>query len=243
VILNRTAANRLGFKEPADAVGEYVYWGLRAEASKCVVVGVIEDYHQESLKEPIKPLFFVVLNGPTMTLKLTNASSKNVSQSLDVIRNAWVKFFPNNPFDYSFLEDNYNKQYEGDEQIARLFNMFCLLAVAISCLGILALSLFSIGRRIKEISIRKVLGASVLNLLRLLTKEYLMLIVVAAMIAVPISYWGIQQWLNGFAVRISLNIVIFFIPIAVIVVIGLATVGSQALKAALRNPVENLKHD
>jgi putative ABC transport system permease protein len=243
VILNRTATQRLGFVKPDEAIGEFIYWGVRKEASKCVIVGVIEDYHQESLKEPIKPLFYTVLNGPTMTLKLTDGASKNMSQALLAIQNAWSKFFPDNPFDYSFLEDDYNSHYAADVQVVKVFNAFCLLALVISSLGIFGLALFSIGQRTKEISIRKVLGASVLNLLQLVTREYLVLIAAASLIALPLAFWGVQEWLNGFSIKVELSAWIFFFPIIFILVIALLTVSGQALIAVNRNPVDQLKNE
>jgi putative ABC transport system permease protein len=243
VMLNNTATRQLGFEKPDDAIGEYIYWGLRKEASKCVVVGVIEDYHQESLKEPIKPLFYTVLNGPTMTIKLTGNAYKNISQTLPIIKKAWYKFFPNNPFDYSFLEDDYNSQYAADERVVNVFNLFCALALIISCLGILGLALFYIGQRIKEISIRKVLGASVLSLIRLLTKEYLTLILIASVFALPLAYFGIHEWLNAFSTKIELNAFFFVTPISLVVLVALLTVGSQALKAIVKNPVNYLKNE
>ena len=243
VILNRTAAQRLGFEKPDEAIGEFIYWGLRKEASKCIIVGVIEDYHQESLKEPIKPLFYTVLNGPTMTIKLTSGADKTISQTLASIQKAWNKFFPNNPFDYSFLEDDFYSHYAADEQIANVFNSFCVLALVISSLGIFGLALFSIGQRIKEISIRKVLGASILNLVRLLTKEYLILILIASLIALPIGYFGVHEWLNDFALRVELSAWLFFVPVIFILIVALITVSSHALIASLKNPAETLKYE
>ncbi len=243
VILNRTGALQLGFERPEEAIGEFIYWGLRKEASKCVIVGVIEDYHQESLKEPIRPFFYTVLNGPTMTIKLTKGASKNMSQTLAEIQKSWAKFFPDNPFDYSFLEDDYNAHYAADEQIINVFNSFCVLALVISSLGIFGLALFSIGQRLKEISIRKVLGASILNLIKLLTKEYLILIFIASFIALPIAYFGVQEWLSEFALRIKLSVWLFLMPIVFILIITLITVSSQALMAAIKNPVDNLKYE
>jgi len=243
VILNRTATQRLGFEKPDEAIGEFIYWGLRKEASRCVIVGVIEDYHQESLKEPIKPLFYTVLNGPTMTLKLTSDASKNRSQTLATIQKAWVRFFPDNPFDYSFLEDDYNSHYATDEQVINVFNAFCLLALIVSSLGIFGLALFTIGQRMKEISIRKVLGASVFNLLQLVTEEYLMLIAVASLIAIPLAFWGVQEWLNGFSLKVKLNAWVFIAPIILILVVALLTVSGQALIAVNKNPVDHLRND
>ncbi len=239
VIINRRASEQLGFKIPEDAIGSTVYWG----ESRCLVVGVVEEFHQESLKKAVQPMLFVANMGPSMTLKLTDGADKNIPGTLLQIRQAWDTFFPNNAFDYFFLEDNFNKQYAADEQFAKVFNVFCALALIISCLGIFALSLFSITQRVKEISIRKILGASLLNLMRLLSKDYLLLILVSSIIAIPLTYFGLHKWLNDFAIKIQLSAWLFFVPIIFVLFIALVTVGSQALKAALKNPVDNLKHE
>jgi putative ABC transport system permease protein len=243
VIINRRASDQLGYKTPENAIGSTLYWGLRKDASKCLVVGVVEEFHQESLKKAVQPMLFVANMGPSMTLKLTDGAEKDVQKTLLQIRKSWDAFFPNNAFDYFFLEDNFNKQYADDERFAKIFDVFCALALVISCLGIFALALFSINQRLKEISIRKVLGASILNLIRLLTNDYILLILIASIVAIPLAYIGVHQWLNNFAIRIQLNVWLFFIPIIFVLIIALVTVGSQALKAAITNPVDNLKHE
>jgi putative ABC transport system permease protein len=239
VIVNRKASEQLEYKIPENVIGTTIYWG----ESKCLVVGVVEEFHQESLKKAVQPMLFVANMGPSMTLKLTDGTDKNVQGTILQIRKAWDTFFPNNAFDYFFLEDNFDKQYAAEEQFTKIFNVFCVLALIISCLGIFALSLLSINQRLKEISIRKVLGASILNLMRLLSKDYLFLIIIASVIAMPLAYIGVQKWLNGFAVKIQLSVWLFFTPIFFVLFIALVTVGSQALKAALKNPVDNLKHE
>ena len=239
VIINRKGAELLGYNNPEDAIGRTLYWA----DSRCVIGGVLEEFHLESLKKAIQPMLYVANMGPSMTLKLTEGADKNILLTLDQIQKSWDAFFPDNAFDYFFLEDNFNKNYESDERLARLFNLFCLLALTISCLGIFALSLFAIGQRIKEISIRKVLGASIFNLFRLLTKEYFFLIALSSVISLPIAYWTAQEWLNGFAIKIQLNAWLFLAPIVFILLVALLTVGSQAVMAAVKNPVDNLKHD
>jgi len=243
VIINRRASEQLGYKIPENAIGSTIYWGLRKDASKCVIVGVVEEFHQESLKKAVQPMLFVANMGPSMTLKLTDGAEKDIQKTLLQIRKSWDAFFSNNAFDYFFLEDNFNKQYAADERFAKIFNVFCGLALIISCLGIFALSLFSINQRLREISIRKVLGASILNLMRLLSNDYLFLILIASIIAIPLAYIGVHQWLNNFAIRIQLNVWLFFTPIIFVLLVALVTVGSQALKAAIKNPVDNLKHE
>jgi putative ABC transport system permease protein len=239
VIINRKGTELLSYAKPEDAIGGTIYWG----DNECLIVGVLEEFHQESFKKAIQPMFYTANMGPSITLKLTRNADKELSVALGQIRESWDTYFPDNAFDYFFLEDNFNKQYADDERMARLFNLFCLLSLIISCLGIFALSLFSISQRIKEISIRKVLGASVFSLFRLLTKEYLLLIAISSVVALPIAGWLTQQWLMGFALKMELSNWQLFIPVAFIIVIVLVTVSGHALKAAVKNPVDNLKHE
>ncbi len=239
VIINRKASEQLGYKELEDAITSIIYWG----ESKCIVVGVVEEFHQESLKKAVQPMLFVANMGPSMTLKLTDGADKNIPETLKEIRVAWDSFFPNNAFDYFFLEDNFNKQYAEDEQFAKVFNLFCALALIISCLGIFALSLFSINQRLKEISVRKVLGASVLNIIKLLSKDYILLVLIASALAIPITYFGVNAWLNNFAIKIQLSLWLFLFPLIFVLCIAIITVGSQAFRAARRNLVDNLKHE
>jgi len=239
VIINRRGTEMLSYAKPEDAINATIYWG----ENKCLVIGVIEEFHQESLKEAIQPMFYTANWGPSITLKVTNGASQQMTESIGQIRRSWDTYFPDNAFDYFFLEDNFNKQYEEDERLARLFNIFCLLALTLSSLGIFALSLFAISQRMKEISIRKVLGASILNLIKLLTKEYLLLIAFSSIISLPFAYWATNKWLNDFAIKIQLNPILFLTPVIFIFLIALLTVGGHAMRAAIKNPIDHLKHE
>ncbi len=239
VIINRRASELLTYAKPDDAIGGTVYWG----ESKCLIVGVLEEFHQESLKKAIQPMLYTANMGPSMTLKLTAGADEKISVTINQIQQSWDTYFPDNAFDYFFLEDNFNKQYEADERLTRLFNLFCLLALTISCLGIFALSLFSIHQRTKEISIRKVLGASSIHLIRILTNEYILLILIASVVALPLSYWGINQWLKEFAFHIEVSVWFFILPVILILIIALLTVGTQTLKVVIKNPTDSLKHE
>ncbi len=243
VIINRKGAEVLGYKNAEGAIGEFIYWGLRKNASKCLIVGVIEEFHQESLKKAIQPMLYTANMGPSMTLKLTAGTDKNIPGALSQIKQAWQSFFPNNAFDYFLLEDRFNQQYDNDERVVRLFNLFCLLAFTISGLGLFGLSLFSINARLKEISIRKVLGAPFVHLFMTLSSEYLFLIVMASLISTPLAYFGIKEWLNGFAIKIELNVWYFIFPIVTVVFFAMVTVLGQTIKAIIKNPIDSLKNE
>ena len=239
VILNRKAIELLDFAKPEDAIDKMILWG----ENRCRIVGVVEDYHQRSVKEPVIPMLLVANMGPSMTLKLTAGADQNIPHALMQIRQAWNHHFPANAFDYYFLEDHFNKQYAEDERVAKLFNFFCLLALTVSCMGLFALSLHSAQQRTREISIRKILGAPVTHLIKLLSQEYLLLLVIALLFALPLAYWGITGWLNTFALRIKPEPLTFVIPVAAVTILALITVSSQALKAIRANPTETLKHE
>ena len=149
---------------------------------------------------------------------------------------------PNNAFDFAFLDDTYNTQYASDERTAKVFNLFCLLPL-ISSLGLFALSLYSVTRRTKEISIRKVLGAPWFHLVRLLTSEYFFLILVASCIAIPAAYWGLTQWLQVFAFHIQMKTLHYALPIALTLIIAVGAVGMQTIKVVIKNPSDTLKYE
>lgn len=239
VILNRKAIELLDFETPEDAIDRIILWG----ENRCRIVGVVENYHQRSVKEPVIPMLLVANMGPSMTLKLTAGAGQNIPDALMQIRQAWNHHFPGNAFDYYFLEDHFNKQYTDDERVAKLFGFFCVLALTVSCMGLFALSLHSAQQRTREISVRKILGAPVSHLIKLLSAEYLLLLSVALLFALPVAYWGAIGWLNTFALRIKPEPLTFAIPVAAVTILALITVTSQALNAARSNPTETLKHE
>jgi putative ABC transport system permease protein len=239
VILNKAAIEKLGFIKAEEALGTFLYWG----ENKCMVVGVIDDYLQ-SVKRNLKPILFSAGGGPQLSMKLgKGVNASNLMQSVSTIRNLWKATFPDSPFDYFFLEDYYASQYSDSKQLNNLFRIFCGLAVIISGLGLFGLSSFTTRQRIKEVSIRKILGAGTMNLIGLLTKEFLLLVIVASSFALPLTYFGIGEWLQGFAFHIEIDIWFYILPIAMIVFIALFTISSEVIKVILSNPTDNLKHE
>jgi len=238
VILNEQAARQLSFKTATDAVGTILYWG----ENKCIVVGVVADYHQESFKRVVQPTLFTVNRGPSLSLKLgQSVNAENFAHTILIIHKSWDTFFADNPFDYFLLEDFYAKQYSEDLQLIHLFNVFCGLAILVSCLGLFGLSSFATKQRTKEIGIRKVLGAPVLNLIALLTKEFLFPVTLACCVALPLSYFAIQRWLTGYAFRMEVGVWLFITPVFLVLVIALLTIGVQTVRTAATNPVESLR--
>ena len=238
VILNLAGAEFLGFESAEDAVGKKV---THAGQDK-VVVGVLDNYNQMSLKDNVAPIIYFLqeTNGRFFSLKLGGG---NTSQTVEAVRSTWDNFFPGNPLDYFYLDAFFNRQYGKEDLFGKGFSIFSGLAIIVSCLGLFGLSAFSALQRTKEIGIRKVLGASVPNILLLLSREYIWLIGLAVLIAVPFNYFVMDQWLNNFAYRTSIGWVIFAAAASIVFVVALLTVGYQTLRSARANPSNTLRYE
>ncbi len=247
VILNEEAVRQLGFKHGREAIGATVYWNNNS----CVVVGVVNNFHQRSPAYPLQPTIFLVNNRDSIyySVKLNVAASGQTdntqifSSAISFIQSQWNKSFPDNPFDYFILEDSYHQQYQADEQLSKLFSIFCGLAIFIACLGLFGLSSFTIVQRTKEIGIRKVLGASVSSITALLSQDFIRLILVAGLIALPIAYFAMQQWLANYAFRITISWWMLLLPVAAVLLLAMLTIGFQTIRAARANPVDSLRYE
>jgi putative ABC transport system permease protein len=175
------------------------------------------------------------------SLAAIRVQSHEMKSTLAAIETKWKQFDPKDDFRYVFLDDVIAEQYKSEERARKIFTAFSVLAIFIACMGLFGLVMYSTYQRTKEISIRKVLGASVGNLILVLTQGYIKLIVVSALIAFPIALWGMHSWLQNFAYRVDINISVFVIAFALIIAVTLITISMQALKAAVANPVKNLK--
>jgi putative ABC transport system permease protein len=238
VIFNQTGIKQLGFDEPEKAIGQKIdFWG-----DVLTIVGVVGDFHQQSPREAFEPLILRLdsgVNGP-ISIKLADG---NTDQGIAMIKRAWTQFFPTDPFAYSFLDERYELQYRADERFGQVFGFFTLLAVFISCLGLLGLATFSTQQRTKEIGVRKVLGATVASITGLLAKDFLKLVLIAIVIAAPLAYFSMNRWLADFAYRIEMRWWMFAVAGAAAVLIAFLTVGVQSAKAALMNPVKSLRSE
>jgi putative ABC transport system permease protein len=239
VIITEKAAQLLGYKSPQDAVGKTViipgFGGW-----KPIIVGVINDYHQLSLKKPLDPsiLSCSLFGGEYYSLRI---NTSNLPKTMDNVRKAWTTAFAGNPFEYFFLDDYFNKQYENERKFEKLFMVFAILAILIGCLGLFGLSAYTASQRIKEIGIRKVLGASVQDITKMLSTDFLKLVIIAILIASPIAWWAMNKWLEDFAYRINISWWVFAVAGFVALVIAMVTVSFQAIKAAVANPVKSLR--
>ena len=238
-IITLSAARLLGFKRPEDAIGKSIQaWGNY----HLIIVGVVNDYHQLSLKKPLEPTLFSCdwYEGDYFSVRL---HTTHIDQTLRHVEASWVKAFPGNPFEYFFLDDYFNRQYSNERQFGQLFTTLSIFAILISCLGLFGLSAYTASQRIKEIGIRKVLGASVLNITTMLSKDFLKLVVLAIVLVTPLIWMLMNRWLQDYAYRISINGWIFVLAGLAALCIAVVTVSFQAIKAAVANPVESLRSD
>ena len=236
VIYNREAVELLGFNKPEEAVGKRIdFWG-----DQYTITGVVENFHQQSLREAYEPLIIRLIpdvNG-YLSVKTTSQQSSAV---VNAVKAQWNKFFPGNPYEYFFLDDHFDQQYKADQRFGQTFGLFTMLAILVACMGLFGLASFTTLQRTKEIGIRKVLGASVTGILQLLYKDFAILILIAFIIAAPIAWFTISKWLEGYAFRNEIHWSYFLIPFIVIALIALITVSFQSVKAAIANPVKSLR--
>ncbi|WP_437920824.1 ABC transporter permease [Sphingobacterium sp. LRF_L2] len=233
VIINETLARNLGLKDPIGA--------RITNGTVYTVIGVVQDFNFESLKDNIGGLCLALNNSPTMlAVKLTG---KDMETNIQALQQVWDKFAPNQTIRYSFLDESYAKMYVDVKQTGNLFTAFSILAIFIACLGLFGLAAFMTEQRIKEIGIRKVLGASVGSILKLLTKDFLRLVIVANVIAFPVAWWSMHNWLTDFAYRIHIQWWFFLVAAAVSILIALFTVSYQALKTANSKAIDSLRNE
>ncbi|HEX6891270.1 MAG TPA: ABC transporter permease [Chryseolinea sp.] len=238
VLLNESASRLMGFTKPEQAINDQIFfWGDTFR-----IVGVVKNYHQESLKKAYEPLIFRYERAPGGYYSI-KFNTKNVRESIARFEEEWKAMFPGNPFIHFFLDDHYNQQYQADQQFGKVFGIFSTLAIFIACLGLFGLSSLTAIQRTKEIGVRKVLGASVSSILALVSKDYVILMLFAIVLAVPVAWWIMAGWLESFANRIPLAWWIFAIPAMVVTAIALLTVSIHTLKAARTNPVKSLRYE
>lgn len=236
VVFNEKAFEQLGLDKPEDAVGKKIdFWG-----QQYTIIGISENFHQQSLRESFEPLIFRLIPDIRGFLSIKTPASKT-SQTIAQVKSAWDKFFPGNTFEYYFLDDHFDEQYKADQRFGQVFGLFTSLAILVACLGLFGLASFTTIQRTKEIGIRKVLGASVARILKLLYQEFATLLLIAFVIAVPIAWLSLATWLETYAFRINIHWTYFLVPFVTIVVIALLTVSFQSIKAAIANPVKSLR--
>lgn len=234
VIINEKAAQQLGFDIKRNLVGEKINWGDVYE-----IIGVVKDYHHLSLRESIQPTIY--LASVSFAFFTIQTDTKNIQSKIATVKSLFRKTFPGNPFEYFFAEEKYDLQYQQEQQLGKVFIAAACIAVLIASLGLYGLAAFSAKQRVKEIGIRKVLGASITSIASLLSKDFVKLVLMALVIASPVAYWAMNQWLQNFAYRTPISVWIFLLSGLIAILISLLTISYQAIKAARANPVQSLK--
>lgn len=244
LLLNQAAVRFFGFEQPlgeslliVDSSPEESLFRQSAYS----VIGVIEDFHFESLRESIKPM--VMSLGKSRSRLCMRIQREDVAGTIETLRKEWTALAPGEPFEYSFLDERFNRMYDSELRVGRIFGAFSGLAVFIGCLGLFGLATFSAAKRTKEIGIHKVFGATAADVVRILVREYLLLVGIANLIALPIGYWLMSGWLRQFAYNVGVGWVGFAVTTGLTILVALVTVGFQSTKAAAANPAQILKYE
>lgn len=238
-LINEKAVTAFGWSTPEEAIGKKLAAGFGGEGE---IIGVYKDFHYRSLQAPIEPLVMAVVPWRLNTISL-RLSTKDLSATMAFVQQKWQELFPQNPYEYTFLDEEFNKQYRADEKIGRTFLVFTGIAIFIACLGLFGLATFVAQQRTKEIGVRKVLGASVASIVSLMSKDFIKPVIISFVIATPLSYVLISKWMDNFASRIAIGWVTFALAGLALLVIALLTVSYQSIKAALANPVKSLRSE
>lgn len=245
-IINETAVKEFGFGTPEKALGQPMTWNewsprdTLKPVKQGKVIGVVQDFHYKSLHEKVSSSVIQIYPQviSTVAVKVKTADLKT---TVSYINDTWKKFSPGYPLDYQFLDESYGAMYKSEQKLGSLIWIFTLMAIFIGCMGLFGLAAFSAEQRVKEIGIRKVLGASVFSITGLLSKNFVMLVLISSLIAFPIAWWAMNKWLQDFSYRISITWWVFLVAGAVAILIAIITVSFQTIRAAIANPVKSLR--
>ena len=233
-IINETAAKAMNMKEPIGTM-------IRFYGVNMPIIGVVKDFHFESMHEAIKPAFMHLQKGEgTIVARLKQG---NQQHTLASIENLYKKYNPGFPFTFNFLDNAYQKQYETETRTGTLAGYFAGLAIIISCLGLFGLTGFTAQKRKKEIGIRKVIGASSASITALLSKDFVKLVGIALLIAFPVAWWMMNSWLDNYVYRINITSMVFLMAGSLVLIITLIATGFQTIRAAIANPVTALRNE
>jgi len=243
IIVNRASANKLGI-EPDQIIGQHLYYDWQGQKYTYQIIGVMEDYHQASLKEIINPTIFeLATENSQFPYLIASVNSTDFNATTASIEKTWKSLVNDTPFEYYFLDESIQKQYTEDRKVSQIITAFTIIAMVICCLGLYGLSTFMAERRFKEIGVRKVMGASIGQIVSMMSKEFVRLVLIALIMAVPLAWYAMTQWLNGFAYHTPLNPGIFIYAGAAALFIALITVSFESVKAASANPVNSLRSE
>lgn len=235
ILINEAMARELAWTAP---VGMHLTFGQ----NEMTIIGVVKDFHFASMRHKIEPLamFFDPEGGGNLAIKF---GANNAGDAMDFVQSSWEELFPNSPIEFRFFDEEFGQQYASDERFGKLVFSFTWLAIFIACLGLFGLSAFTAEQKTKEIGVRKVLGASIIGIVSLLSKEFTKLIIIAMVLASPIAYYMMQTWLKDFAYRIEINWFWFIASAFGALLIALLTVSYQSVRTAMINPAKSLRYE
>ncbi len=239
LLINEEACKMFGFAGIDEAIGKIIFIGSR----RFEVIGVTKNYHFRSLQHQLQPILYMqdyAPRGPSYAIKIAN---QDIPTTIASVEKRWKEAYPGNVFSYYFLDERFDAQYSADKRVGMIVGVLTLLAVIVSFLGLFGLSLYTVNRRIKEIGIRKAFGASVFNVVSLLSKGYVKLVMLGAFIGVPVAYWSLKKWLQAYAYQMPLDISLFLFPVLILVLLTALTVSIKTLKSATINPVNSLRSE
>ena len=243
IILNEQAVKAMGYSSAQSAIGKKTYAGEGSSRDAFTIIGVVKDFHFQDLHIPITPYGFTLNKSQDYNYLVAHVKAGTLESAIQSIGDLWQQLNPGEPFEYSFLDEDFQKNYAAESRIASVVSYFTIIAILISCLGLFGLAAFTAEQRTKEIGVRKVLGASVGSIVTLLSKDFLKLVLIAVVIASPIAWYAMNRWLQDFAYRINIEWWVFALAGLLAVGIALLTVSFQSVKAALMNPVKSLRSE
>ncbi|CAN5917518.1 ABC transporter permease [soil metagenome] len=244
-MINEKAVKELGFGTPGQALGQTLLWNVWNEThpdslKEGKIIGVVKDFHFKSLYDKVDPTVLQIFPGAYHKVAV-KMNSENIAGSIDHVKEVWAMFSPDYPIEYIFMDDNFAKMYLSEDKLKSLLSIFTGIAIFVACLGLFGLAAYAAERRKKEIGIRKVLGATTASIVTLLSRDFLLLVVLAAILAFPLALYAMRQWLQDFAYRIDIPVWVFFAAGGIAAVVAFLTISYQALKAATTNPVKNIR--
>lgn len=239
ILINETLSAKAGWKDP---IGKRIYIGDSEDENRHTIIGLVKDCHFSSLKDPIEPMIFIIDDEMSNKLMI-KIEAGEVQNTLDELDGLWGRLEPNKPFDYFFLDQSFGELYENEQRLSRIFAYFTILAIIIACLGLFGLSSFIAEQRMKEIGIRKVFGASAANIIYHLSSNFIILVLVANLLAWPVAYFFMDTWLNNFAYTINFGFSVFFLAAIISILVALLTILFIAIRASLTNPSASLRYE
>ncbi len=238
-VINEAAARAIGWKTNEEAIdSDFEYGGTRGK-----LIGIVKDFHFESLHQRVVPMIFIPAKQSGVNYVAVKIAGAEMKEGIAHLEKIWRNTLPGRPFEYQFLDERYRQLYDAEQKEGKLFTIFSGMAIFIACLGLFGLATFNTMQRVKEIGIRKVLGASVPGILRLLSTEIVVLILIANAIAWPIAWYFMNQWLDTFAYHIDMNLMVYILSAIAAVILALITVSAQTIKAAMTNPANTLRYE